>query len=85
MIVLVFFLLPFSYFYAEETLSDDLSGGKDHLDSFFDDHSSSSEEDMEQKYIKKEKKSKICGCISSDLLEKLGKAVRSTVRIRMNE
>ena len=45
MIILVFFLLPFSYFYADETLSDDVSGGKDPLDAFFEDNISSDEED----------------------------------------
>ena len=73
MIILVFFLLPFSYFYAEETLTDDTSGGRDPLESFFDDHDSSDEEEG----IQSNKKSKGC----RQVVEKISKAIRSTVRI----
>ena len=70
MITLVFFLLPFSYFYAEETLADDSSGGRDPLDTFFDDHYSSDEEEGMQTSSK--------GC--RQVFEKISKAIRSTVR-----
>ena len=70
MITLVFFLLPFSYFYAEETLTDDTSGGRDPLDTFFDDHYSSDEEEGMQTSSK--------GC--RQVFEKISKAIRSTVR-----
>ena len=70
MIILVFLLLPFSYFYAEETLTDDSSGGRDPLDTFFDDHYSSDEEEGMQTSSK--------GC--RQVFEKISKAIRSTVR-----
>ena len=70
MITLVFLLLPFSYFYAEETLTDDSSGGKDPLDTFFDDHYSSDEEEGMQTSSK--------GC--RQVFEMISKAIRSTVR-----
>jgi hypothetical protein len=70
MITLVFLLLPFSYFYAEETLTDDSSGGKDPLDTFFDDNYSSDEEEGMQTSSK--------GC--RQVFEKISKAIRSTVR-----
>jgi hypothetical protein len=72
MIILVFFLLPFSYFYAEETLTDDTSGGRDPLDTFFDDHYSSDEEEGMQS-TKKSKGFR-------QVIEKISKAIRSTVR-----
>jgi hypothetical protein len=75
MIILVFFLLPFSYFYAEETLTDDTSGGRDPLDTFFDDHNSSDEEEGIQSSSK--------GC--RDVFDKISKALRSTVRFIHND
>ncbi len=75
MIALVFFLLPLSYFYAEETLTDDVTGGKDPLDTFFDEGSSSDEEEGKSKNRSGSKNSRGCG----KFVETITKAIRSTV------
>ena len=78
MIALCFFILPFTYFYAEEALSSD-----DDIDNFFENNNSS---DSDEEETRDEKRDKEKGRSRSEnwaqrIMEHSGKAIRHTVSL----